>query len=240
MPLTYLVLRALLLSFVVCLYLDFLTHPPVRPVLLSQFSTLQPLHSFPSSSTRGMSCYSCPGAPSVVATALSTTSVCDLQAFLQMHPCYWLSLFSALQPWIFLKERFPPWWVIWCPLAVVKMRPGCGQHPHMLRQKAFTSPGHKLILISGLVRVATKSVGELSDCFPASPWSPAAICCIFGRTEGTNKQIDMRRGKTPKHCTACLKIKLWVIKLDSGRNAGTQDEKTKNNWKGKQKTAGNI
>lgn len=37
--------------------------------------------------------------------------------------------------------------------------------------------------------------------------------------------MDMRRGKTPKHYTACLKIKLWVIKLDSGKNTGTQDEK---------------
>lgn len=35
----------------------------------------------------------------------------------------------------------------------------------------------------------------------------------------------MRRGKTPKYYTACLKIKLWVIKLDSGKNTGTQDEK---------------
>lgn len=86
-PLTSVVLRALLLSFLVCPYLDFPTHPPVRPVLLSQFSTLQQLHSFPSSSTGGMSCYSCPGATSVSGTALSTT-VCDLQAFLQVHPCY--------------------------------------------------------------------------------------------------------------------------------------------------------
>lgn len=108
---------------------------------------------------------------------------------------------------------------------VVKMRPGSGQDPQTRRRKALTSPGHVLTLISGLVRVATMSVGELSDCFPASPWSPAAICCLFGSTEGTNKVIDMRRGKTPKHYTACLKVKLWVIKLDSGRNTGTRWKK---------------
>jgi len=50
----------------------------------------------------------------------------------------------------------------------------------------------------------------------------------------------MRRGKTPKHYTACLKLKFWVVKLDSERNTGAQDEKSKIYRQGRQKTTGDI
>lgn len=89
--------------------------------------------------------------------------------FLQIHPCYWLSHFSALlcSALNLSKAETAIMMVFWCPVVVVKMRPGFGQDPYIQKWKALISPGQVLALISGLV--AAPSLGGPSDCFPERP-----------------------------------------------------------------------